>query len=206
MGRSRTARPRSSNSAKNSADRSKADNTPNGGPQFRGPIEGGATGGSPTPRADRMTGADGAGGFFKFKWDVGGDGKLHLTDVQGGATVHGDWMPGRGIGPGVKDGKPGVAEGDGKGGDVNTPGDASKKAGSSSSASGKSGVPEGLDWSKGTRIKGEELREMKRDIPPAPPKVYNDLGPSTNEPEQKPADTTVAQNNARLGDELAQRI
>jgi hypothetical protein len=181
---------------KNSADRSKEDNVPNGGPQYRGPLEGGATGGSPSPSADRMTGLDGGGVFFRGRWDVGSKG-LQVDRLEGGATAHTDWMPGKGIGPGVKDGKPGVAEGDAKGGSVNTPGDV--KGGAASSAGGgksggNAGVPEGLDWSRGTRIKGDDIKDMKRDIPQAPPKNYNDLGPSTNEPEQKQKDedTTVA--------------
>jgi hypothetical protein len=179
--------------AKNSADRSKEDNVPNGGPQYRGPLGGGATGGSPTPSADRATGLDGGGAFFRGSWDFGSKG-FRVGDLQGGATLHGDWMPGRGVGPGVKDGKPGVAEGDGKGGDVTTPGDAKKGGATNKAGGGKAGVPEGLDWSKGTRIKGDDIKEMKRDIPPAAPKQINDLGPSTNEPEQKQkdGDATVA--------------
>jgi hypothetical protein len=177
---------------KDSADRSKEDNVPNGGPQHRGPLEGGATGGSPTPSADRMTGLDGGGAFLRGEWDIGSKG-LVVKKVEAGVTAHTDWMPGKGVGPGVKDGKPGVAEGDAKGGSVTTPGDA--KTGAASSAGGgksggNAGVPEGLDWSKGTRIKGED---KKIDIPPAAPRTdYNDLGPSTNEPEQKKDDTAVA--------------
>jgi hypothetical protein len=161
---------------------------------------------SPAPKADKRTGADGGGVFCKGTFDFGPKG--FKVTVQCGATAHTDWMPGKGFGPGVNDGKPGVATGDGKGGSVTTPGDAKKAGASSSASSGKPGVPEGLDWSKGTRIKGEDLKEMKRDIGPAPPRPdYNDLGPSTNEPEQKADDTTVARNdNARLGDDLAQRI
>jgi len=181
--------------AKNSADRSKEDNVPNGGPQFRGPLEGGATGPSPTPSADRMTGFDGAGAFLRGEWDFGSKGP-EVKKVEVGGTAHTDWMPGRGVGPGMKDGKPGVAEGNANGGGVTTPGDVkgdAKKDGAANKAGGgKSGVPEGLDWSKGTRIKGDDIKEMKRDIPPAAPKQINDLGPSTNEPEQKKDDTTVA--------------
>lgn len=195
--------------AKDSADRSKEDNTPNGGPQFRGPIGGGATGASPSPSPNKATGADGVGGFFKFEWGIGSDGKPYIKNAQAGVTPHFEWTPGNGVGPGVKDGKPGVAEGDGKGGSVNTLGDAAKKAGSSSSASpGRSGVPEGLNWfDKDHRIK-DPLKDLKGDIAPAPPRPdTNDLGPSTNEPEQKAADAAVARNDdARLGDDLAQRI
>ena len=119
-------------------------------------------------------------------------------------------MPGRGIGPGLKDGKPGVAEGDGKGGGVTTPadvkGDAKKDGAAGAGKSGGNAGIEGLDWSKGTRIKGQEMKEFKSAIPPAPPRQINDLGPSTNEPDQKPADAAVAQNDRRLGDDLAQRI
>jgi hypothetical protein len=178
--------------AKNSADRSKEDNVPNGGPQYRGPVEGGATGGSPTPSADRMTGLDGGGVFFRGRWDIGSKG-LQVDRLEGGATAHTDWMPGKGVGPGVKDGKPGVAEGDGKGGSVTTTGDVKGEAKGGSKSGGNAGVPEGLDWSRGTRIKGDDVKDMKRDIPQAAPKNYNDLGPSTNEPEQKKdGDTTVA--------------
>jgi len=182
--------------AKNSADRSKEDNVPNGGPTYRGPLEGGATGGSPTPNANRATGLDGGGVFFGGSWDFGSKG-LKFNDLRAGGTAHTDWMPGRGVGPGIKDGKPGVAEGDGKGGNVTTPGDVkgdAKKGGAANKSGGNAGVPEGLDWSKGTRIKGDDLKEMKRDIPPAAPRQINDLGPSTNEPEQKPKDegATVA--------------
>jgi hypothetical protein len=73
--------------AKDSADRSKEDNVPNGGPQFRGPLEGGATGGSPSPRADRQTGLDGGGAFFGGTWDFGSKG-LQVGDLKGGATPH----------------------------------------------------------------------------------------------------------------------
>ena len=127
------------------ADTSKEDNVRNGGPQFRGPLEGGATGGSFSPRADKATGLDGGGMFFGGTWDFGGDGKLHLKDLRAGVTAHTDWMPGNGVGPGVKDGKPGVAAGDAKGGSVTTPGDAPKKDASSSSAAPAKG-PEGMDW------------------------------------------------------------
>jgi hypothetical protein len=189
------------------ADRSKEDNVPNGGSQFRGPLEGGATGGSPSPRADKATGLDGGGVFCRGTFDFGPKG--FKATVQCGATAHTDWMPGKGVGPGVKDGKPGVATGDGKGGSVTTPGDASNKAGASSSASpGKSGAPEGLDWTDDKHRIKDSVKALKRDIPAAPPRPdYNDLGPSTNEPEQKADDTTVARNDdARFGDDLAQRI
>jgi hypothetical protein len=191
---------------KDSTDTSKEDNVRNGGPQFRGPLEGGATGGSPAPKADKMTGLDGGGVFFGGSWDFDSKG-LHFNGLKGGATLHGDWMPGRGVGPGVKDGKPGVAEGNGKGGDVTTPGDASKKAGSSSSAAaGK--APEGLNWTDDNHRIKDSVKALKRDLPAAPPKPdCNDLGPSTNEPEQKTEDTVVARNDdARFGDDLAQRI
>ena len=179
----------------------------------------------PSPRADKATGLDGGGVFCGGSVDVGSDGRLHVTAVQCGATAHTDWMPGKGVGPGMKDGKPGVATGNTKdGSSVNRPGDAAKKAGSSSSASGgKSGVPEGLDWlDEKHRIKHQDpLKDLKSDIAPAPPRPdYNHLGPSTNEPEQKEEDTAVARNDdpkgggqagtpnpdARLGDDLAQRI
>jgi hypothetical protein len=177
--------------AKNNAFRE--DFVPNGGPQHRGPIEGGATGPTPEPRPDKMTGADGVSGFLKGEWDFGSKG-LEVKKVEVGVTPHFDWTPSKkGIGPGMKDGKPGVAEGDAYGGSVTTPADVkgdAKKGGAA--ASGKSGVPEGLDWSRGTRIKGDDIKEMKRDIPLAAPKQINDLGPSTNEPEQKKDDTTVA--------------
>jgi hypothetical protein len=187
--------------------------TNNGGPQYRGgPIPGGAEGGSPKGGANKATGADGGGAFCGGSIDFGPDGRLHVTDFNCGVTGHADWMPGKGVGPGIKDGKPGVAEGNTKdGSSVTTPGDAAKKAGSSSSASGgKSGVPEGLDWfDEKHRIKHDDpAKDLKSDIGPAPPRPdYNDLGPSTNEPEQKAEDAAVARNDdARLGDDLAQRI
>lgn len=184
------------------------DFVPNGGAQHRGPIEGGATGPTPESRPNKATGADGIGAFLKGEWDFGPKG-LEVKKVQVGVTPHTDWLPSKGIGPGISDGKPGVAEGDAHGGSVTTPSDASRKAGSSSSSSpGTSGGPEGMDWSRGTRIKGQDMKDFKSSIPQAAPQPdYNDLGPSTNEPAQKPADAVVARNeNARFGDDLAQRI
>jgi hypothetical protein len=175
--------------AKDSAFRE--DLVPNGGPTFPGPLPGGATGGSPSPRADKATGFDGAGGFCGGSIDFGPKG-LQVDHFQCGVTPQFDWEPGKGVGPGIKDGKPGVAYGDGS---VTTPGDVTKRAGSSSSASGGK-RPEGLYWSRGTRIKGDDLKDLKRDTPPPAAPQINDLGPSTNEPEQPPEqkdeDTAVA--------------
>lgn len=128
-------------------------------------------------------------------------------------TAHIDGTPGKGVGPGIKYGqspgqpqsgvKPGVAAGDAHGGTVTTTDDV-KKAGSSSSASStcssKSDAPEGLKWV-------DKNQDLKGAIPPPAPPQINDLGPSTNEPEQKTEDAAVARNDeARLGDDIAQRI
>jgi hypothetical protein len=182
------------------------DFVPNGGDQNRGPIPGGAEPSGKGGPSNKATGVDRGGVICKGTFDFGPKG--FKVTAQCGATAHIDKTPGKGVGPGVKDGKPGVAAGDAHGGDVYNLDDASKKAGASSTASsGKSGVPEGLDWSKGTRIKGEDLKNLKRDIPPPPTPQINDLGPSTNEPEQKAEDAAVARNDqARFGDDIAQRI
>ena len=186
--------------------------TNNGGPQYRGgPIPGGAEGGSPKGGPlNKATGVDSAGAFCGGSIDVGPNGRLRVTGFNCGVTTHIDGTPGKGYGPGIKDGKPGVAEGNTKdGSSVTTAGDASKKAGASSSAGpGKSGGFEGSDWFDDKHRIKDSVKALKRDIPAAPPGPdYNDLGPSTNEPEQKADDTTVARNDdARRGDDLAQRI
>ena len=106
-------------------------------------------------------------------------------------------MPGRGVGPGVKDGKPGVAVGDAHGGDVYTLDDA-KKAGSSSSSSSSSSSNSASDGRSGAAAPApykdpvpDSLYFYKLTTPPQP--QINDLGPSTND-------------EARFGDDIAQRV
>jgi hypothetical protein len=163
--------------AKNSADRSKEDNVPNGGSFFRGPLEGGATADPPSGGDDRRPSVVGGGIFFGGEWDFGSKG-VEVRRFKGGVTLHSDPDKKEGYGIGMKDGGLGVAKDNADGGSVTTPGDV-KGDGKSG---GKPGVPEGLDWSK----------DLKRAIPPAAPKDINDLGPPTNEPEQKKDDTAVA--------------
>jgi hypothetical protein len=91
----------------------------------------------------------------------------------------------------------------GKGGSVYTLSDASKKAGASSSDSdGRSGAAAPAPYKDPVP---DSLFFYKLTTPPEP--QINDLGPSTNEPEQKTEDAAVALNDeARLGDDIAQRI
>ena len=170
--------------------------TNNGGPLYRGgPIEGGATGPTPEARPHRMTGFDGIGGSLKLQWDYTSKG-LEAKKPEIAVTPHFDWTPSsKGYGPGMKDGKPGVAEGDANGASVTTLDDV--KGGAKKSDGSKSGdqasIP-GLNWTdENHRIK-DSVKAIKGDIPKAPPRQINDLGPSTNEPEQKQkdGDTTVA--------------
>jgi hypothetical protein len=177
------------------------DFVPNGGEQNRGPIPGGAEPSGKGGPFNKATGVDRAGVICKGTFDVGPEG-LKVT-VQCGATAHIEGTPGNGVGPGEKDGKPGVATGDAHGGNVYTLGDASKKAGASSTASdgkGGAGAP--------APVKDpvpDSLFFYKLTTPPEP--QINDLGPSTNEPEQKAEDAAVARNDqARFGDDIAQRI
>ncbi len=72
--------------AKDSAYRSKEDNVPNDGPQFRGPRKGGAAGGSPSPSTDRQPGSDGVSSFFSGSRDFGGK-SLQVSDLKGGAPL-----------------------------------------------------------------------------------------------------------------------
>jgi hypothetical protein len=72
--------------AKDAADRSK-DNVPSGGFQLRGPPEGRATGGSPSPGAGRQTGLDGGGACSGNTWDSGNQG-LQAGDLKGGVNRH----------------------------------------------------------------------------------------------------------------------
>jgi hypothetical protein len=178
----------------------------NGGDQNRGPIQGGPEPSGKGGPLNKATGLDGGGGFFQFKWDVGGDGHLHASDPQVGVTGHTEWLPGKGAGAGMKDGKPGVATGDGHGGSVTTVDDVKKATSSSSSStasptcSNKSNAPEGLKWV-------DQNKDLKDAIPPAAAPQINDLGPSTNEPDQKTDNGAVARNDeARFGDDIAQRI
>jgi hypothetical protein len=60
--------------AKDAASRSKEDNVPDRAPQYRGPVERGATGGSASPGTDRQTGPDGGRhDVGKAKIDSGSD-------------------------------------------------------------------------------------------------------------------------------------
>jgi hypothetical protein len=144
------------------------------------------------PGSDRMDG-DFSGGFFgKGTWDYGPKG---LTGSgSGGVTVGG-------YGIGVNDrGQLGVATGDAYGGNVTSPGDAKKGANSAVGGGGKpaSGVPEGLDWSRGTGIKEGSTTTATPDSSGTKTEGPNDLGPSTNEPEQPKEDenqTAVASND-----------
>jgi hypothetical protein len=182
----------------------------NGGDQNRGPIPGGAEPSGKGGPSNKATGVDRGAVICKGTFDVGPKGPK--VTVQCGVAGHIDETPGKGVGGGVdvKDGKlkPGAVIGDAHGGDVYTLDDASKKAGASSSASpGKSAAPEGLDWTDDKHRIKDSVNAIKRDIPPPPPPQINDLGPSTNEPEQKAEDSVVARNdNARFGDDIAQRI
>jgi hypothetical protein len=93
--------------------------------------------------------------------------------------------------------KPGVAYGNTKDGSSVYTLDDAKKAGD---ASAPSDGPKGLNWV-------DKNQDLKRAIPPPAAPQINDLGPSTNEPEQKTKDAAVARNDeARLGDDIAQRI
>jgi hypothetical protein len=182
--------------AKNSAgDRNLEDNTPNGGPpQYRGPLEGGATGGSPTPGPAGMTGVDKVGGFVQGEWDITNKG-VEVKKVQAGATAHIDQpLEKKGVGVGVNDGKVGVANGDAYGGSVTTPASANKAASSSSSSSSSPAS----DGTSGAAARPpykdpvpDSLHFYKLTTPPQP--QINDLGPSTND-------------GARFGDDLAQRV
>ena len=69
---------------KNSADRIKEDNVPNAGPQLRGPVELGPTGGSPSPSANRQAGLDGVSSFFSGSRDFGSK-DFQVGDLTGGA-------------------------------------------------------------------------------------------------------------------------
>jgi hypothetical protein len=98
----------------------------------------------------------------------------------------------KGVGPGMKDGKPAVATGDAHGGSATTADDVKKATSSSSSStasptcSSKSNVPEGLNWV-------DQNKDLKDAIPPAAAPQINDLGPSTND-------------KARFDDDIAQRV
>jgi hypothetical protein len=154
------------------------------------------------PGSDRMDGDTSLGAIFgKGKWDFGPNG---LTgSISGGITSHG-------YGVGVNDkGEIGVAKGDHEGGSVTSIGDAKEGANKAVNGSGSSnknsGAPEGMDWSRGTRIKDNS--STKDIVPPAgsePKKTEgpNDLGPSTNDPSKEKKDeneTAVAQNDNTKG-------
>jgi hypothetical protein len=168
------------------------DGGPNGGPEFRGPLGGGPPGGP-------ASGGFGGGVFGQGTWDYDSKG-LHGSGSAGGTVG--------GYGAGVNDrGEFGVATGGAEGGRVTSPGDAKAGAASAvggSKGGGQSGVPEGLDWSHGTRVKGDSAQDNS-DLKPkedAPKREVNDLGPSTNEPAQPTEDdtsTAVAQNDDGKG-------
>ncbi|HSE40658.1 MAG TPA: hypothetical protein VLH08_07825 [Acidobacteriota bacterium] len=154
------------------------------------------------PGADRMDGDTSLGAIFgKGTWDFG-PGGFHGS-ISGGVTSHG-----YGIGMNDK-GEVGVAKGDHEGGSVTSIGDAKGAANSAINGSGSSnknsGVPEGMDWSRGTRVK--DTSSTKDIVPPAssePKKTEgpNDLGPSTNDPSKEKKDeneTAVAQNDTTKG-------
>jgi hypothetical protein len=178
--------------------------TNNGGPLYRGgPIGGAAEGAIPLPRPDKATGAVGVTGFCGGSIDIGPKGLPRVTNFGCGVAPQTDWNPDKknGYGPGFKNGEPGVATGpvgtdqgsSGKGGSVYTLGDA-KKAGSTSTSSSSSTANDGTS--------GAAYRPPAKDPVPdslnfyklttPPQRQINDLGPSTNEPEQKKDDTTVA--------------
>jgi hypothetical protein len=146
-----------------------------------------------TPGSDRMDGDFSFGGFGKGTWDFG-PGGLKIGG-SGGVTVGG-------YGIGVNDkGQVGVAKGDAwDGGSVTSVGDA--KAGAASAVNGGSkpagsGAPEGLEWSRGTRVKDNDT--MKSSVPAAPKSEGpNDLGPTNNDPAAEPKkenETAVAKND-----------
>jgi hypothetical protein len=146
------------------------------------------------PGSDRMDGGPSGAIFGGGTWDFGPNG-LHGS-AHGGITFGG-------YGVGVNDhGQVGVAKGDHEGGSVTSPSDAQGAASSaiSGGSSNKgSGVPEGLDWSRGTRTSKSD-REIL--APPADGSKKtegpNDLGPSNNDPsteEKKEDETAVAQND-----------
>jgi hypothetical protein len=195
--------------------------TNNGGPQYRGgPIQGGPEPSGKGGPFNKATGADDVGAVLKFKWDVGPNGRPYATDPEVGVAGHTYGAPGKDVGLGFKDGqppaqpqsnpcagdppaqpqsgvKPGVAYGNTKDGTSVYTLDDAKKAGA---ASAPSDGPKGLNWV-------DKNQDLKRAIPPPAAPQINDLGPSTNEPEQKTENAAVARNDgARLGDDIAQRI
>ncbi len=144
------------------------------------------------PGGDRMDGDSGGAIFGGGTWDFGPNG-LHGS-AHGGVTYGG-------YGLGVNDkGQVGVAKGDASGGSVTSPGDAQGAANSMVGGSGTkgSGVPEGLDWSRGTRVKDSSSNKDTGTTQEKKTEDYNDLGPSTNDPsteEKKEDETAVAQND-----------
>lgn len=146
------------------------------------------------PGSDRMDGGPSGAIFGGGTWDFGPNG-LHGSG-HGGITFGG-------YGLGVNDrGQVGVAKGDHEGGSVTSPSDAQGAANSAvngGSSNKSSGVPEGLDWSRGTRTSKSD-RELLAPASDEPKKTEgpNDLGPSNNDPstqEKKEDETAVAQND-----------
>jgi len=154
----------------------------------------GPPGGVKIPGADRM---DGVEGFLGGYLDNTGNG---LTGgFSGGGVTYG------GYGVGVNgSGEPGVAKGGANGGSVTSAregaNDAKKAVGEGGSSRG--GVPEGMDWSHGTR----DSFKTEVQKTPAPAKAEpNDAGnttneqkaePTQNEPEKEP-ETAVASNDTK---------
>ena len=150
------------------------------------------------PGADRMDGDFGFGVFGKGTWDYDSRG-LHGS-ANGGATVGG-------YGLGINDrGQLGAATGDANGGSVTSLGDAkagAAKAAGGGSASTSGSAPEGMDWSKGTRIKDNATNNAPANNAPNT-EGPNDLGPSTNDPATDPKkedDTAVAKNDTPKNNE-----
>ena len=155
----------------------------NGGATFPGPKEGGATAdppqGGPEPR-----GVDGCVASVGGEWTIGDNGRPQFKGFNGGLTCHNNPEKREGYGVGIKDGQPGVARDNAEGGSVTTPSDV-KGGGKSGGNAGAAGAPAPLKDPV-----PDSLFFYKLTTPPQ--RQINDLGPSTNEPEQKKDDTAVA--------------
>jgi hypothetical protein len=154
----------------------------NGGPTFRGPQEGGATAdppeGGPAPR-----GVDGCVASVGGEIVIDDKGRPKFKGVTVGVTCHNNPEKREGYGAGIKDGKPGVAKDNAEGGSVTTLGDV-KGGGKSGGNTGAAGPPP-----LGKDPIPDSLFFYKLTTPPE--RQINDLGPSTNEPQQKKDDTAV---------------
>ena len=138
--------------------------------------------------ADRRTGFTGVSGFLKGTWDFGSNG-LQGSVSSGGVLGQTNWSPVKeGLGIGMNDrGEVGVADGT-KGGNVTSPAGAQATAAKAFGGGGdNAAAPDaGFSWIKGARIIGDNKDSST--AAPAEPQI-NDLGPSTNEPEQTPDQT-----------------